>query len=581
MKIPLGRYWSLLATYLKPQWPRVLLLGVLLFGGIGLQLLSPQIIRHFIDVTQANGSRQELMVAAALFIIVAVTYRVAAVYTAYIGESVGWTATNALRTDLARHCLRLDMAFHRQRTPGEMIERIDGDVTQLGNFLSQLVIRLLGYFILIVAVLLLLFREDWRVGTGLTLYAIATLLALGAIQKLAVPRWAALRQADAESSSFLEERMSGTEDIRANGAVPYVMRRLDEHMLTFRRAGLIGSMMGTLSFSVTHLLYVVGYTLGLGLGVYLYLRGQVTIGTAYLITYYIGMLSGPLEGIRRETDDLQAATASIDRVDELFRTQSTIREALRASLPAGVLGVEFQHVDFGYEENENLLHDVSFRLERGSVLGVLGRTGSGKTTLTRLLFRLYDPSAGVIRLDGVDIRDARLSDVRSRVGMVTQDVQLFQASIRDNLTFFNKRISDGEVLRVLRQLGLWSWLESLPDGLDTRLEAGGQGLSAGEAQLLAFARVFFRDPGLVVLDEASSRLDPATEQLLEQAMDQLLQERTGIIIAHRLATVRRADDILILEDGRVREYGPRQVLASDPTSRFCGLLRAGLEDILV
>ena len=223
---------------------------------------------------------------------------------------------------------------------------------------------------------------------------------------------------------------------------------------------------------------------------------------------------------------------------------------------------------------------MSFEIQPGRVLGILGRTGSGKSTLTRLIFRLYDPDLGSVRLGGVNLREARLDDLRQRVSMVTQDVQLFQATVRDNLTFFNRRISDEQLEQVLRQLRLWEWAQSLPNGLDTLL-ARGQGLSAGEAQLLAFVRVFLKDPGLVVLDEASSRLDPATETLMERAVDRLFAERTGVVIAHRLKTVQRADDILILENGCVVEYGSRTALMRDPMSRFYRLLQTGLEEALV
>jgi ATP-binding cassette, subfamily B, bacterial len=234
-----------------------------------------------------------------------------------------------------------------------------------------------------------------------------------------------------------------------------------------------------------------------------------------------------------------------------------------------------------------VLDGVSFELAAGKVLGVLGRTGSGKTTLTRLLFRLYDVDEGGIVLHGRDLRTVPLSDLRRHVGMVTQDVQLFEATVRDNLTLFRAYdrsrppIADADILTAVETLGLGDWLRGLPDGLDTVLKSGGQGLSAGQAQLLAFTRVFLRDPKLVVLDEASSRLDPATEHLLERAIDRLLAGRTGIIIAHRLRTVQRADDILILENGRCLEYGPRAALAQDPSSRFARLLQTGLEEALV
>ena len=234
---------------------------------------------------------------------------------------------------------------------------------------------------------------------------------------------------------------------------------------------------------------------------------------------------------------------------------------------------------FGYKAAEPVLHEVSCDIAPGRVLGILGRTGSGKTTLVRLLFRLYDAQEGEVCLGGSPVKALALRGLRQRIGMVTQDVQLFNAPVRDNLTFFNRAIGDARLLQVIDTVGLSMWYQALPAGLDSIVGADGQGLSAGEAQLLAFAHVFLKDPGLVIFDEASSRLDPATERLIERAVSSILINRTGIVIAHRLATIQRADDILILEDGRICEYGTREALAADPQSRFSHLLQGGLEEV--
>ncbi|MCP4427509.1 MAG: ATP-binding cassette domain-containing protein, partial [Chloroflexi bacterium] len=243
------------------------------------------------------------------------------------------------------------------------------------------------------------------------------------------------------------------------------------------------------------------------------------------------------------------------------------------------LSVQFDGVSFHYDDDEtDVLADVRFALEPGRILGLLGRTGSGKTTITRLLFRFYDPTVGAIRLGNsnlVDLRHTTQVELRRRIGMVTQDVELFHASVRDNLTLFDDSIDDVEILAALTELGLRDWLDELPHGLETRLEAS-DSLSSGEAQLLALGRVFLADPGLVILDEASSRLDPATEALLEQAIDKLLAGRTAIIIAHRLGTVQRADEIMILGNGRILEHDERTILAANPESQFYGLLQTGL-----
>ncbi len=246
----------------------------------------------------------------------------------------------------------------------------------------------------------------------------------------------------------------------------------------------------------------------------------------------------------------------------------------------GPLSLTFENVDFGYVENEPVLSDLTFRLEAGKVLGLLGRTGSGKTTLARLILRLYDTDAGSVLLGDRNVKSYGLDELRNTVAMVTQDVQLFQASVRDNLTFFDSSVTDARLEEVIEVLGLADWYSALPEGLDSRLQAGGKGLSAGEAQLLAFTRIFLRDPRLVILDEASSRLDPATEALIERVVDRLLVGRTAIVIAHRLATVNRAEEILIIGDGRAVEKGSRSRLAKDEGSTFFRLLQTGMEEVL-
>lgn len=583
MTTTFARYGSLLGGYLRPQAPRVTALAALLLGGIALQLVNPQVIRFFIDTTQTGGSQAALLAAAAIYLAVALLRHALALGTTYAGEQVAWTATNRLRHDLALHLLRLDLGFHKTHTPGELIERVDGDVQGLSNFFSQFVVRLLGNALLVVGILAVLFVEDTRVGGGLAAYCLLSVLILAALQAPARRAWNQVREAAAGMYGYLEERISGSEDLRAAGAVEYSVYRLYDYMRQWLHALRGAFLVSGSILNFTNLLAVAGYALGLGLAVYLYLNDQASIGTAFLIVSYTAMLSGPLQTIREQAGDWQQASASVDRLQALFALRPAVIEPsvpALAALRPGPLSLTFANVSFQYESGDDVLRDVDFTLEPGRVLGVLGRTGSGKTTLTRLIFRLYDPTRGRVCLDGVDLPALPLAEVRRRVGLVTQDVQLFRASIRDNLTFFNPTVDDVQLERALRELRLWEWVQARPQGLDTLLSAGGGGQSAGEAQLLAFARVFLKDPGLVVLDEASSRLDPATENLLEQAVDRLFAGRTGLIIAHRLRTVQRADDILILEGGRVVEYGPRVALAANPRSRFSQLLAVGMEAAL-
>ena len=612
----------LLATYLGPQWRRVCALGLLLAATIGLRLLNPQLLRAFIDQAAAGAPLTSLVRIAAIFLAAALALQLITLAEVAIAENVGLTATNWLRADLTRHVLRLDPPFHAAHTPGDLIERTDGDVATLGNFFSRLVIQVAGNALLLAGILVLLAQIDPLVGA-----AAAACTALGValmlwLRRLAVPRFAAVRQASADLFGLIEERLAGTEDVRANGAVGYVLYRFLQRSRHLLWSEVQARLAGALTFQSGALCLDLATAATLATGAWLYRGNALSIGTVYLIFAYTQSLQQPLNAIMRQLQDFQQAAASIGRVRALLAERSAIVEGAGAPLPPGPLSVELERVTFAYPErraptgapikdvtlsngapaappdapadgvtSSPALANVSLRLEPGQVLGLLGRTGSGKTTLGRLLFRLYDPQQGAIRLGGVDLRRPPLAALRARIGVVTQEVQLFHATIRDNVTFFDRSVPDERIAAVLDELGLGAWWRGLPEALDTRLAPGGSSLSAGEGQLLAFARVFLKDPGLVILDEASSRLDPATERLLERAVDRLLGRGAGtngrssgctaIVIAHRLATVERADRIAILEDGRVVEQGERRALAADRESRFSHLLRTGLEEVLV
>ncbi len=581
MQAPSARYRSFLGIYLAPQRTRMAILATLMLIDLALQLGLPRVVQTFIDSATAGGELRTLLWIGVAYLAVAIGQNWTLVGWQYVAQNVGLIATNRIRADLTMHCLKLDMGFHNTCTPGELIERVDGDVSKLENFLSRFVVQVILNGLLLVGVVVLLFLIDWRVGlpsaVSVAVAVVCARVLTGRLAMYSVKE----RQASAELFGLLEERLSGTEDIRANGAVAYVLRRHIERSRVLFRTSVIRALLGVISWRSLNTAIAIGAIVSLTIGAFLALEGILTIGQVYLIFAYTTMLNHPVEELMRQLDDLQQATASIERVQQLFATEAQVVDAKRgALLPNGPLSVELDAVSFAYPDDELVLREVSALVPAGTVLGVLGRTGSGKTTLTRLLLRLYDPTVGTVRLGGIDLRRVPNADLRARVAIVTQDIQLFSATVRNNLTFFDPAIPDAQVMAALDTLGMGDWVRALPDGLDTLLASGGTGLSAGQAQLLAFARAFLRDPGLIILDEASSRLDPATERQLEQALGRLLHGRTAIIIAHRLGTLERVDHIMILEDGRVRERGLRAKLVRDPDSRFAQLLRVGMEDAL-
>jgi len=575
----LNRYGRLLAHYLRPQWPRIGLLAVTLCGVICVQVAAPLVASRFIDQATSGGAPRDLIVLALLTIGLALVGQGLAVAETYVAEQVSWAATNALRADLVAHLLRLDATFHTAHTPGELIERVDSDVATLARFFSRFVVSVLGNGVLMLGVLGLLYHMDWRVGLGLSAFVALALTAMLRIRAVATPSWAAERQANADFFGFLGDYLSGLEDIRSSGAGAFVLRRCAEVMRPWLAVTLKARTWDYAMGATSQGLFALGTAVAFALSALLFREGALTIGTVYLIFQYTELLRQPTERISDDVQDLQQADASMGRVEALLGTAPRLVDGPGVALPTGPLTMELDGVSFGYAEDAPVLRDVSVRLEPGRVLGVVGRTGSGKTTLTRLLSRFYDPRAGVVRLGGVDLRAVRLTAVRGRIGLVTQEVNIFNASVRDNLTLFDDGVPDDRISAVLDTLGLTGWLRELPQGLDTLLGPGGAGLSAGQAQVLACARIFLRDPDVVILDEASSRLDPATERLAHAALGRLLDGRTGVIVAHRLSTMAYADDILVLEDGQVREHGPRLALTADPTSRFAGLMRVAAEDI--
>lgn len=572
-------YRRLLLRYLRPLWPGLLLLTLLLVANVGLQLLNPLIAKSFIDGAQAGVPVGVLTATAIEFLTVALLIQGVSVAEGYVAENVGWLATNALRADLTEHCLELDLGFHQTHQPGELIERVDGDVSALSNFFASFVVEIVGNGVLLVGILALLFRVDWRLGLLLTVVCVVASGWMTVTSGIGGHFVGLRRGASAEVFAALEEQLGGLSDIQGNGARAYILDRWQSQLRALVERASRSILIGGAVTSPGLLVLGIGSIAVVGMAALLNQAGILSIGTVFLAFQYTAMLRAPLDRITRQVRDLQNAAASVERIAWLAGAPRAIEDGRGVELPAGPLAVEFRDVSFGYDEASRALREVAFQLPAGRVLGVVGRTGSGKSTLVRLVARLYDPTEGEVRLGGVGLRDTRLADLRRRVGVVTQDVQLFRASVRDNLTLFDPSLDDARIQRALHDLGLGDWLRALPRGLDTELATNS--VSAGEAQLLAFTRVFLQDPGLVVLDEASSRLDLATERLIENAVQRLFVGRTAIVIAHRLETLRHADDILVLADGRVVEFDRQDRLAADERSRFAQLLRAGNAEVLV
>ena len=569
--------WRLLVdTYLRPHRRVVVVLGAVLLATIGLQLVTPQVVRLFIDraTSPDAGGLALLTVVYVGAVLLQQGFRVVA---AWLSEVVGWLTTNDLRADLMAHCLDLDPSFHETHPPGELIERIDGDLTGLSLFFAEFLLNVVGNLLLLAGVLVVMWFQSAFAGAVMTAFAVVALIAFVFVRRVAANAWQRSRESSAALFGYLEERLAGTQDIRSSGAEAYVLRgfydRARDRLWRTSRARQIDA----IPWSASALIGSCANAIAFAVPAVLVQRGSITVGAAFALYFYAQLLMQPLDNVSHQVEALQQAIAGGRRVLQLLAMRSELTDGPGAPLPAGALTVALRDVSFGYGDDPDILHDITIDLPAGKVLGIVGRTGSGKSSLARLLVRFHDPRSGTIEVGGVDVRQLQRHQLRDRVALVTQEVHVLRASVRDNLTLFDATVADDRIVEAIHRLGLGPWFDALNDGLDSTVREGGAGMSAGESQLLSFGRAFLADPSVVILDEASSRLDPATEAVLEHAVDELLDGRTGIVIAHRLATLQRCDTVCVLDHGRVVELGDRELLAADPSSRFGALLRTGLD----
>ncbi len=569
----------LLLSTVGPDRRRAIGISTLLLVSLVLRLAMPAMLGWFVDRAIAGAELSLLSTIAGAYVVVALVAEGLRLVVTYGAVDLSWRAGNRLRERLAHHALRLEMAWHGRHSPGKLIERIDGDVEAMVVFFANVLVYVLGNAVLMVGMLVVAFVIDPFAGMMLTVTSVVGAFVLIRLRSAAVPSLEAEREANAVLYGDLEERLGGLEDLRANGAGRYAVHRLHANSARSWRAARRASLLGDGSYALAAIAFAVGSVATLALGFWLYNAGMVTIGAVIALFRYSEMLRQPLEQIAEQLKEFQRAIAGARRASQLLATEPSLPDGsvslseFDAATPGRALPIDFDHVTFAYRsDNEPVLHDIDLHIPAGSHVGIIGRTGSGKTTLSRLVLRLWEATEGTVRVGGIDVADLQRSALRSRVTVVTQDVELFRASVRDNLTLFGALdASDDELVGVLGRVGLDRWLTTQTEGLDTVIE-GGSSLSAGQAQLLAMARAFLSDPGIVILDEASSRLDPDTESRLNLATQRLLAGRTALIVAHRLATLDRVDSIVVLDQGRIVEHGARDQLVLDPASRYSRLL---------
>ena len=579
MSIPLNTYLSLYKRYLAKEG---YFLGLLVLGTIcalGCRLAAPLWLRSFVNLIGDRADTQSIYVAVAMYTALQIAQRALNIATSYLSEHIGQRATDALRLDVIKHALTLDMSYHKEHTPGEMINRLDADINGIGDFFARFWSGVLVSILALVGTLSVLVYLAPMLGLLTCVSSFVAIVSLFRVKNLMVPYSQAEFPKRAEFFGTVGELLSAGEDIRGNGATAYVTQKVNALLQAWSPTYVQGYMSHSTMWSVLQIFFSVNSALTFGVCYGMWQQGVADVGTVFMLVSYGEQIRLPLSQLHQRFADLQRADAALIRINETLALRSTLPDEGSHPLDVHPLQLELDNISFAYVEGQDVLRDLSFTLPAGQTLGLLGRTGSGKSTLAHMLVRLYDPYAGRILLGGTPLPSYPLSLLRKRIAFVSQDVQLYRASVRDNLTFFDRGISDQSITAALDTLGLSDWLTDLPRGLDSIINED-VGLSAGEAQLLALSRAFLSQPALVILDEPSARIDPVTELRLNKAIEALMQQCTGIIIAHHLATLRHVDRILILDNGNVLEEGSAQELREDPSSHYSALLRTHLQGVM-
>lgn len=598
--------WALLKrvlSYGRPYWLKIVLLLVTILLTTGLGLVQPLILRDLIDNTLPNRDTTRLNILAIALVSIPVATGVIRIYQRRLNAAVGEGVIYDLRVSLYRHLQRMSLRFFTNTKTGELMSRLNNDVVDAQRAISNTIVDIITNLIQAVAVLIVMFTLDWRLTL---LGAVVVPLFIPTARRAGTRLREVAREAmsyNAQMNAMMNETLNvgGAMLVKLFGRGPTEVQRFEARAGRVRDAGIRRAVLGMQFFVLVGMLAAIGTALVYWLGGHLVLRGVFSIGTVVAFSSYLVQLYGTLQELANAPVAFSTSMVSFERVFEVIDLPLEIEEKPDAIVLDEVKGrLTFDHVSFAYsaadvpllsvvervgqidsveaalsgevprehgepapgssQAREIALDDVTFTIEPGQLVALVGPSGAGKTTMTYLIPRLYDPTAGRILLDGVDLRDLRLEFLAAQVGIVTQETHLFHDTIRTNLRYARLDATQAELEAACRAANIHDFIAGLPESYDTVVGERGYRLSGGEKQRLAIARVILKDPRILVLDEATSHLDSHSEALIQEALGRVMAGRTSLVIAHRLSTILAADQILVLDRGRIVERGTHSEL---------------------
>ncbi len=534
------------------------IIGVLLLMGycVAVSLINPLIMETAVDTYIGGNDYRGLVKLMAVALAVNLLVVFAVKLRMYVMAKVCNKILLTIRQELYTHIQTLDFKFFDSRPTGKILSRIIGDINSLKDVLNNCVTTLIPDFLTVIAVVAIMFVKNPLLAAASLLstpfMAVGTVL----IELKAHPRWQTFRKKSSNLNAFIHEDMSGMRVIQSFTAEEETGRTFDglvtEHRNSFKSAVRISDAFGS----------VIDFTWGLGC-ICLYFTGivilgvdKVSLGTFLAFGTYINMFWQPINNLSSFYNQIVTNIAGAERIFEVLDTEPEITDAEGVHEIGEICGtVDFEHVSFSYDGEHKVLDDVSFHIEPGETIALVGATGAGKTTIVNLISRFYDVQDGIVRIDGQDVKTVSIESLRKQMGIMTQDQFLFSGTIKENIRYGKLDATDEEIEAAAKAVNAHEFITRLPKGYDTELSERGGGLSIGQRQLLAFARTMVSMPKILILDEATSSIDTQTEVLVQQGIEHLLSGRTSFVIAHRLSTIKKADRIFVIDDGRIIEEG--------------------------
>lgn len=556
-------------TVLKKRW--LLFVNVLLLIIITvLKFVMPQFTQFIIDKVIPKANYELLVISIIGLLITAIVLGIINYYSAYYMGVMSQNSITKLRESLYKDILRMDTDFFKSSKTGDLMERLNGDINNLQSLISPNMLSMIGNIFTFIGVLTFLFFENWQIALAVSITLPFMFLIYRVFRKRIRAAFMSVRESQAKMSNQMQNTLTQIQLIKSYSSENFETQKFDEYADNNRQSNITAIQNQAIFSPLIDFINYLGTAIVLFMGAYFVINHQLTVGELVAYISYVSMLQTPIRALTALLNQLQRSLVSYDRVTEILKVEPEIIDAPDAvDFPNLSKGIRLDHVDFKYPskeasgKNPSILHDITFKIPFGKTTALVGHSGAGKTTITQLLDRLYDISGGEIYYDSTPIEKIKIKSLRKNISIVAQDIAITDGTLEENIRYGSPDATDEEVRNAIKVADIENFINELPEGINTQVGEQGMRLSGGQKQRISIARAILKNAPLIILDEATAALDNESEKNIQHALDSLLEKKTSLVIAHRLSTVHNADNIIVMDNGRVVESGNHDKLMSE------------------